>query len=494
MDSEGRVEVIDLDLNEEPTEPYRQMSSDMENVYSRIEERIRRLEAVTVRARQRQEWRLAREALNEDDMNFNGEIEQTVVNGTPTESLNPASQMRVDGLKSSNSHLLALALESDADPHVKKNSGEAFFDCNICLGKARDPILTCCGHLYCWPCFYQLDDVGPDTKECPACKGEVKDTDITPIYGSSDKALKLDLDKSGLKIPPRPQARRIESLRQQRITRGSHSLRIEEVLRGLHSFSTLSSNLSSALSSAERIVEDLEGMAHMYPPPGRRYRVVIDADSNANIVVDVPSEAPAPAADANADAETGLPSSSASTAANGTTSAGNSLQPDVMASLPRRVSPRRRIHSQGRLADLSAGRMPRRSSLRSRIEQQAQLMLRNRTEQEAQQMQPSRTEREAQLRNIFRRTIAEQEAVLMQRLSAVDQSEEHPPQIDNPELLPVRVVTAYSSNVHNNHETASATPETNMSAALPSSSRRRADASEESSDSGSPEPRRRRLR
>lgn len=31
----------------------------------------------------------------------------------------------------------------------------SLFECNICLELARDPVVTLCGHLYCWPCLYR---------------------------------------------------------------------------------------------------------------------------------------------------------------------------------------------------------------------------------------------------------------------------------------------------------------------------------------------------
>ena len=29
------------------------------------------------------------------------------------------------------------------------------FECNICYEIAREPVVTVCGHLYCWPCIYR---------------------------------------------------------------------------------------------------------------------------------------------------------------------------------------------------------------------------------------------------------------------------------------------------------------------------------------------------
>lgn len=41
-----------------------------------------------------------------------------------------------------------------ADDDDDDGSGGAF-DCNVCYDVAREPVVTLCGHLYCWPCLYR---------------------------------------------------------------------------------------------------------------------------------------------------------------------------------------------------------------------------------------------------------------------------------------------------------------------------------------------------
>ncbi|KZV21779.1 hypothetical protein F511_02937 [Dorcoceras hygrometricum] len=118
--------------------------------------------------------------------------------------------------KSDSSQLVAKALEMDGG--VAEEG--CFYDCNICSEPARTPVVTCCGHLFCWACFYHMSYVDSTSKECPVCQGEVSDGSVIPVYGNGDAACELA-------APPRPRARRVESVRR----RGLDDVPVAEALR-----------------------------------------------------------------------------------------------------------------------------------------------------------------------------------------------------------------------------------------------------------------------
>ncbi|KAL2251345.1 uncharacterized protein LOC105173377 [Sesamum indicum] len=310
------VDLTGLDLNREPVNlplhrvaRYGSLMNELDNTHERIEERIRQLEAVTARARQRQRWRQARNSMETSYVPSEMMVdvgERGVLNENNNREIVERTAERGKGCKRDSSHLVAKALEMD--PEVKKanKEGGSFYDCNICLEEAMEPILTCCGHLFCWSCFYQVPEVDSTSKECPVCKGEVSDSTVIPIYGNGGSKGVCETE-TGLKIPPRPKARRVESVRQQRLTQGlshvpvaealrriwisigamgnqtqqqdggggilnidasqegqnaesgsGHHIRIHQVSRVLSESAASLSSLSSALSNAERLVEDLE--------------------------------------------------------------------------------------------------------------------------------------------------------------------------------------------------------------------------------------------
>lgn len=220
--------VIDLDLNEEPLESsLGLLLVEIDGYHARIEERIRQLEAVTARARERLSLRLNSMAAAAAAMpasvpipnpsseeGVNGEIGVVVVGG------GCEGEKRGEG--SGGASLIARALASASPEEKKAGSGEGgFYDCNVCLAMAREPVLTCCGHLYCWPCFCKLPFVSSNStvRECPACNGEVGDDNIIPIYGNGSEPERKDGEEAGFKIPARPHAHRVESTRQWRVPR-----------------------------------------------------------------------------------------------------------------------------------------------------------------------------------------------------------------------------------------------------------------------------------
>lgn len=56
------------------------------------------------------------------------------------------------------------------------------FECSICLEMSQDPVVTMCGHLFCWSCLHRWISIHSTVQECPVCKACVKEK-IIPLYG-----------------------------------------------------------------------------------------------------------------------------------------------------------------------------------------------------------------------------------------------------------------------------------------------------------------------
>ncbi|XP_010029839.1 E3 ubiquitin-protein ligase RNF185 [Eucalyptus grandis] len=86
------------------------------------------------------------------------------------------------------------------------------FECNICLELAQDPVLTLCGHLYCWPCLYRWLTHHSHCHECPVCKALIQEEKLVPLYGRG-KTQTDPRSKSypGIDIPNRPSGQRPET-------------------------------------------------------------------------------------------------------------------------------------------------------------------------------------------------------------------------------------------------------------------------------------------
>ncbi|EPS61623.1 hypothetical protein M569_13172 [Genlisea aurea] len=80
------------------------------------------------------------------------------------------------------------------------------FECNICFELPHEPILTLCGHLYCWPCLYQWLNLHSHSLECPVCKAIVQEHQLIPIYGrgKTSHGPRSHPGQPGVTIPNRP--------------------------------------------------------------------------------------------------------------------------------------------------------------------------------------------------------------------------------------------------------------------------------------------------
>ncbi|KAM1062939.1 hypothetical protein ACFX2I_027164 [Malus domestica] len=83
------------------------------------------------------------------------------------------------------------------------------FECNICFELAQDPIITRCGHLFCWPCLYRWLHHHSNSQECPFCKALIEEEKLVPLYGRG-KTQTDPRSKSypGINIPNRPSGQR----------------------------------------------------------------------------------------------------------------------------------------------------------------------------------------------------------------------------------------------------------------------------------------------
>ena len=61
-------------------------------------------------------------------------------------------------------------------------SQQKSFDCRICLENATEPVVTQCGHLYCWSCIDKWMSQNHSCLSCPVCKSGISREKLVPIY------------------------------------------------------------------------------------------------------------------------------------------------------------------------------------------------------------------------------------------------------------------------------------------------------------------------
>ncbi|KAA6362720.1 MAG: putative E3 ubiquitin-protein ligase RNF5 [Streblomastix strix] len=76
------------------------------------------------------------------------------------------------------------------------------FSCGICFDVASNPVVSPCGHLYCWRCIYEWMQ---RVETCPVCQASCKKDSLIPIYG---RGREEQTEPEG--IPQRPHGQRTE--------------------------------------------------------------------------------------------------------------------------------------------------------------------------------------------------------------------------------------------------------------------------------------------
>jgi E3 ubiquitin-protein ligase RNF5 len=91
----------------------------------------------------------------------------------------------------------------------ESTSGDAggSFECNICFELPQEPIVTLCGHLFCWSCLYKWLHIHSHSPECPVCKAVVEEDKLVPLYGrGKDRVDPRSKSVPGAEIPNRSAA------------------------------------------------------------------------------------------------------------------------------------------------------------------------------------------------------------------------------------------------------------------------------------------------
>lgn len=129
-----------------------------------------------------------------DWQNFPGSVTSGPIMQTPLE---------IEGSQERLSRLTSAVTAMEESSGIGEN-----FECNICFQKANEAVVTCCGHLFCWPCLYRWLHVHSYHKECPVCKGAIAECSITPIYGRENALASARMQGAlgSERIPPRPGA------------------------------------------------------------------------------------------------------------------------------------------------------------------------------------------------------------------------------------------------------------------------------------------------
>jgi E3 ubiquitin-protein ligase RNF5 len=175
-------------------------------------------------------------------------------------------------------HCFSHELKTIPNSMSEAESSNGCFDCNICLDFAHEPVVTLCGHLYCWHCIYKWlhvqsdDSLGVDEHpQCPVCKDDISHTTMIPLYGrgghAPSSAKSSPCDDSF--IPPRPTASGAQAL----LAKASQSEQQQQLpyrnpYRGQHLNSSLYQQDDDGTSQMHNLRASMTSGSHHHPLVG----------------------------------------------------------------------------------------------------------------------------------------------------------------------------------------------------------------------------------
>ena len=96
-------------------------------------------------------------------------------------------------------------VKDDVDHRTEDNGVD--FNCHICLDVAQQPVVSVCGHLFCWPCLHRWLCMPISRSSCPVCKSPLVNplsTSIVPLFGKGMLGSPDPRNSSKLIVSPNP--------------------------------------------------------------------------------------------------------------------------------------------------------------------------------------------------------------------------------------------------------------------------------------------------
>mmetsp|Transcript_4688 Transcript_4688/g.11646 ORF Transcript_4688/g.11646 Transcript_4688/m.11646 type:complete len:350 (-) Transcript_4688:1894-2943(-) len=132
----------------------------------------------------------SRSHLEQEEVNENSSETESPTTSSSTPSLQEASPSTDTAESGEAAHRAAL--------RRSRSTMSSPFECGICLETASSPVVSLCGHLFCWPCIHRwLEMIERSNRNtCPVCKAYLDQKRLIPVYSNSDAEAESAADSS----------------------------------------------------------------------------------------------------------------------------------------------------------------------------------------------------------------------------------------------------------------------------------------------------------